>query len=431
MENNKRFLGLLIGIIAIVMVGGAAWWGYTFFYPAPEAVYAQLRSAVIAGDKEKMKSFMDASALDPEAVKQFDKITPEELRKMADLLAPDISKFITISSDVEGNKLTLIKRFDKPSETKPLSTTLFAIQFVKQSNNRTYKIGRISGNSENTDSGDKKEHESSVQKNIRRLRREFSLTIEPSKLSLREQLEEASSYTTKPIFSREVSVSTKFVEAAQMGNHAAYVKTEQESEKEGLDVVVIAFNLENGEWDVNMGEGTTTSFFPLPSEEELKHQGYVYFRKNYFQQIELLTFVLMPNHFHLLLKQNQPRAIEGFMRSLLTRYSGYFNKKYNRVGHLLQDVYKGILINGEEYFLWLSRYIHRNPMDLIKKGSPLSAYPYSSYPTYLRLKKFDWVNTNNILKQIRDYKSFVEESAENIPNELPSYILEHAEGDSF
>ena len=269
MENNKRFLGLLIGIIAIVMVGGAAWWGYTFFYPAPEAVYAQLRSAVIAGDKEKMKSFMDASALDPEAVKQFDKITPEELRKMADLLAPDISKFITISSDVEGNKLTLIKRFDKPSETKPLSTTLFAIQFVKQSNNRTYKIGRISGNSENTDLGDKKEHESSVQKNIRRLRREFSLTIEPSKLSLREQLEEASSNTTKPRFSGD-SVSVKFIEAVQMGNHAAYVKTEQESEKEGLDVVVIAFNLENGEWDVNMGEGTTTSFFPLPSEEELK-----------------------------------------------------------------------------------------------------------------------------------------------------------------
>lgn len=170
--------------------------------------------------------------------------------------------------------------------------------------------------------------------------------------------------------------------------------------------------------------------FIAPSEEELRHQGYVYFRKNYYQQIELLAFVLMPNHFHLLLKQNQPRSIEGFMRSLLTRYSGYFNKKYNRVGHLLQDVYKGILIDREEYFLWLSRYIHRNPMDLIKGGS-LSAYPYSSYPTYLKLKRFDWINTNNILKQIKGYKRFVEESSEGVPEELPSYTLEYAEGDSF
>lgn len=171
-------------------------------------------------------------------------------------------------------------------------------------------------------------------------------------------------------------------------------------------------------------------FIP-PSEEELKHQGYVYFRKNYYQQIELLTFVLIPNHFHFLLKQTQPRAIEGFMRSLLTRYSGYFNKKYNRVGHLLQDVYKGVLIDREEYFLWLSRYIHRNPRELIEPDSPLSSYPYSSYPAYLGLKKFDWINTNNILKQIKSYKRFVEESAKNIPEELPSYILERAEGDSF
>lgn len=171
-------------------------------------------------------------------------------------------------------------------------------------------------------------------------------------------------------------------------------------------------------------------FIP-PSEEQIKHQGYVYFRKNYHQKIELLSFVLMPNHFHLLLKQNQPRIIEGFMRSLLTRYSGYFNKKYKRVGHLFQDVYKGILIDGEGYFLWLSRYIHRNPIDLIKSGSGLSSYPYSSYPAYLGLKKSDWINTNNILKQIKNYKRFVEESAENIPEELPSYTLEHAEGDSF
>lgn len=171
-------------------------------------------------------------------------------------------------------------------------------------------------------------------------------------------------------------------------------------------------------------------FIP-PSDEQLKHQGYFYFRKNYHQKIELIAFVLMPNHFHLLLKQNESRTIEAFMRSIISRYSRYFNKHHHRIGHLLQDVYKGILVENEEYFWWLSRYIHRNPIELLKKGKSLSSYPYSSYPAYTGLKKIEWINTNNILKQIKNYRDFVEGTAKDEPDDLTTYTLEPAEGDSF
>lgn len=160
-----------------------------------------------------------------------------------------------------------------------------------------------------------------------------------------------------------------------------------------------------------------------PTEEEIKRGGRLYIRKNYHQKIELLAFVLMPNHFHLLLKQNESRAIEGFMRSLLTRYSGYFNKNHDRVGHLLQDAYKGVLVEDEKQFIWLSRYIHRNPFDLLKKGAILSSFPYSSYPIYLGTNKPAWIKTDYILGGTKDYQDFVEGKQKEQPLIYP-YILD-------
>ncbi len=164
--------------------------------------------------------------------------------------------------------------------------------------------------------------------------------------------------------------------------------------------------------------------FVPPTSEEMSKSGYIYIRKNYLQQIELVAFVLMPNHFHLLLKQNESRTIEGFMRSLLTRYSRYFNRRHDRVGHLLQDVYKGILVDNENYFWWLSRYIHRNPIELLDNNKPLVSYPYSSYPAYLKFKKMNWIETKYLLSEIKNYRKFVENSGDNEPEDLKSYTLE-------
>ena len=76
---------------------------------------------------------------------------------------------------------------------------------------------------------------------------------------------------------------------------------------------------------------------------------------NFKDHIILLCYSLMPNHFHFLVKQDEEETIDSFLNSLLTRYAMYFNRKYKRVGHLFQDVYKAVLIESEEQLLHLSR----------------------------------------------------------------------------
>ena len=66
--------------------------------------------------------------------------------------------------------------------------------------------------------------------------------------------------------------------------------------------------------------------------------------KNFQDKIVLISFCLMPNHFHLLIKQNDKNQMENFMRSIVTRYARYFNTKYKRVGHVFQGRYKAVMI---------------------------------------------------------------------------------------
>lgn len=154
-----------------------------------------------------------------------------------------------------------------------------------------------------------------------------------------------------------------------------------------------------------------------PPREEIINSANPYQRNNFFEQIRLLAYCLMPNHFHLLVRQNEPRTIEEFMRSFSVRYSGYFNKRYKRVGHLFQGVYKGVLITHDNYLWWLSRYIHRNPLEIMDKAQLLFSYNYSSYAAYLGLTNPAWIETATILNQIRNYQAFVEGTKEDFPLE--------------
>lgn len=142
--------------------------------------------------------------------------------------------------------------------------------------------------------------------------------------------------------------------------------------------------------------------------------------KNFVNEIELLAYCLMPNHFHLLIKQSRDRAIDSFMRSIATRYVIYFNKRYKRVGALFQNTYKAILVTEEPYFLHLSRYIHRNPF----KHTKNLATAYSSYAEYLGKRHTEWIKSKMILDMFQQksfllrhtntYKKFVEyENEEN------------------
>ncbi|EKE00471.1 MAG: Transposase, partial [uncultured bacterium] len=61
---------------------------------------------------------------------------------------------------------------------------------------------------------------------------------------------------------------------------------------------------------------------------------------NFSEKIDMLSYCLMPNHFHFFIKQISLRSMHKFMQSIGTRYTMYFNRKYKRVGFLYQDIYK-------------------------------------------------------------------------------------------
>ena len=134
---------------------------------------------------------------------------------------------------------------------------------------------------------------------------------------------------------------------------------------------------------------------------------------NFAQTLTLHAYCLMPNHFHLLVKQTEAPTIDRFMNSLCTRYSMYFNRKHKRVGTLFQGVYKAVPVISDEQLLHLSRYIHRNPHSLASQGEALRSYAYSSVRDYLKLRKTEWVRVDTMLSYFsstsnNSYESFVD-----------------------
>lgn len=136
--------------------------------------------------------------------------------------------------------------------------------------------------------------------------------------------------------------------------------------------------------------------------------------KNYCNLARLLAYCLLPNHFHLFIWQKEKNTITNFMRSMGTKYSMYFNKKYHRVGPIFQGRYKAVMIKTETQFIYLSKYIHRNPLSLPTR-TDLEGYKYSSYQIYLGKFTQNWVDKSDILvyfskkKIAQSYRQFVEE----------------------
>lgn len=102
-------------------------------------------------------------------------------------------------------------------------------------------------------------------------------------------------------------------------------------------------------------------------------------------RIEILAYVLMPNHFHLLLKQNKTSGIVCFMSDLINSFTRAFNSYSKRLGPLFLPRFKAKMMVTEEQLKHTSRYIHLNPYSsrLLEKQSDLANYQFSSLKEYL------------------------------------------------
>ncbi|MBA4321018.1 MAG: hypothetical protein C0412_21725 [Flavobacterium sp.] len=129
--------------------------------------------------------------------------------------------------------------------------------------------------------------------------------------------------------------------------------------------------------------------------------------------VEILAFCLMPNHLHLLLKQLRDNGISAFMRKFGAGYVGYFNKKYERQGHLFQGRFRAVLIKTDQQLKSVFVYIHTNSAVLVNSDwqeggikNPeeiiqfIENYKWSSYPDYLGKENFPSVTQRDFFESI-------------------------------
>lgn len=146
----------------------------------------------------------------------------------------------------------------------------------------------------------------------------------------------------------------------------------------------------------------------LSGKELVDDRGRVY--RTYSDTVELCAFAVLPTHFHFLLYVKDAKMLAKFMIGVLTRYSMYYNKKYNHRGKVFESVYKTIRIESDTQLFSTSRYINMNPSDW-------KEYPYSSLGYYTEnYLSTDWINitripvlfgsTKKYLEYLEDFKAY-------------------------
>ena len=130
----------------------------------------------------------------------------------------------------------------------------------------------------------------------------------------------------------------------------------------------------------------------------------------------LICYCLMPNHFHLLLRQEKDTPLSALLLKVLTSYSMYFNRKYQHVGHVFQDRFRAVHIGSDTQLKHISAYIHLNPK-VATFVRDAAKWKYSSYPEYLTQDEREMCDKTIVLEQFRnarDYERFVQDSFEDI-----------------
>lgn len=137
--------------------------------------------------------------------------------------------------------------------------------------------------------------------------------------------------------------------------------------------------------------------------------------------IDIGAYCLMPNHFHILVREKIESGISKYMLKLMTSYSMYFNKKYKRTGKLYEGVFKSVHASNDRYLKYLYSYLHLNSAKLLDKKwkenvnrnitkllKHVFAYHYSSLQEYTNLK-FKIVNPDPFPVYFKDINEHKEE----------------------
>lgn len=141
--------------------------------------------------------------------------------------------------------------------------------------------------------------------------------------------------------------------------------------------------------------------------------------------VDIGAYCLMPNHFHLLVREKKEGGISFFMQKISTAYSMYFNTKYGRSGGLFEGPFRATHADSDEYLKYLFSYIHLNPVKIIdskwkengisdreKAKQYVMDYRHSSYLDYMGIKREE----NSILNKnaFPDYFESIKEFSQTV-----------------
>lgn len=112
----------------------------------------------------------------------------------------------------------------------------------------------------------------------------------------------------------------------------------------------------------------------------------------------IYAYCLMPNHVHILLKEEN-EGLSSVVKRISAAYALFYNRKYERVGHLFQDRFKSEPVNDESYFFTLIRYIHQNPV-VAGLSADVASYPWSSWKEYESGNRPSICNTMPVLRRM-------------------------------
>ncbi len=143
---------------------------------------------------------------------------------------------------------------------------------------------------------------------------------------------------------------------------------------------------------------------------------------------DLIAWVVLPNHYHFLLRQNDDIALNIPIAYIFNAYTKAINKSYNRTGTLFEGPFKSIEVEDVNYLKQLCRYIHRNPVDdgLVEK---IEDWEFSNYPEWVGKRNGTLVDLkfrDRHFKDANNYESYVKDhiSIKQAIKGLTKYLLE-------
>ncbi|MDA3840368.1 MAG: transposase [Patescibacteria group bacterium] len=144
--------------------------------------------------------------------------------------------------------------------------------------------------------------------------------------------------------------------------------------------------------------------------------------------VDIIAYSLLPNHYHILVKELVENGLSKFMHKVSMGYSRFINEKYKRSGSLFQGSYKLVHIDSENYINYISAYINGNPE--IHGIGKAEKYIWSSYKEYLGErdgiipKKEDVLKNFSSKKDYSDYVKKVVVNAKQRKEDVKKYLLE-------